>query len=113
MKREDFNITDINTDKKTTDNINVCFTRIQEMINNYSNYSTEQDFIVFTYDGYIEKDTVIETQFVIDGQIPVYGINYSNSLIGNVYLGEFKTNKFTPAITAQVFICQPMKIYNI
>lgn len=113
MKREDFNITDINTDKKTTDNINICFTRIQEMINNYSNYNTEQDFVVFIYDGYITKDEEIENNFTIDGQVPVYGINYSNALTGNVYLGEFKTNKFTPAVTGQVFICQPMKVYNI
>ncbi len=104
---DSFNVTDSETSERTVDAINTSFRSIEEMIEDFTPFVTSQDFAVFQYSGYVEKDQEIKIPMTPPSKtINVFGV------VGASYwlVGVLNTaGVFTSSVTQNVTINQPYK----
>lgn len=95
---EGFALADSGTSAAAQDALNNSFNSISEMIDEYTNYVTPQDWETFTYSGSIIAGDTIDVGFTVDGSINIWGTHAGTT--SYALLGVLQNNKFTPSITA-------------
>ena len=103
---DSFNVTDSETSERTVDAINTSFRSIEDMIEDFTPFVTSQDFSVFQYSGYVEKDQEIKGFTPPSQTINVFGV------VGASYwlVGVLNTaGVFKSSVSQVVTINQPYK----